>query len=334
MERNVPSRDATALPGPADRRGAGETPIQHSRSIAAWPLCEAGGLGGPFEAPHLLRSAAEVLAAAGIDSARSDAEWLLADALGIRRHDVCGQPGRQLSPEERARFEGALRRRAAREPLQRILGWEDFHGVRVGLADPVLVPRPETEILAAWALDLLPPRRPGARPLVVDVGTGSGCLACAIAHERDDVAVVAVDLSLDAARVAGANAHVLGLGDRVRVVVADLTSALACPADLVVSNPPYLPSALLDRLEPEVARHEPRLALDGGPDGLAVIRRLVSDARRSLRPGGALVLETGGDDQVDVVARLLEGAGFVGTEIRRDLAGRRRHVAARRPGAA
>jgi release factor glutamine methyltransferase len=280
----------------------------------------------------VLVAAAEELAAAGVDSARSDAEWLLAESLGARRLDLCREPGRRLSPGERARFEQTLRRRIAREPLQQILGWEDFHGVRVRLTDAVMVPRPETEVLAAWALELLPPQRPGARPLVLDVGTGSGCLACAIARAREDVAVVAVDVSPAAARVADGNVRALALGERVRVVVADLAPALARPVDLVVANPPYLPSALLDTLPPEVARHEPRLALDGGPDGLAVIRRIVALAGGSLVPGGALALETAGDEQVDVVAALLEGAGFAAVETRRDLVGRRRHVAARRRG--
>jgi release factor glutamine methyltransferase len=231
-----------------------------------------------------------------------------------------------------ARYRGVVHRRAAREPLQLIRGWQDFLDVRVGLAAGVLVPRPETETLAEWALDMLPSPGPGRRPLVVDVGTGSGCIAAAIAHAREDVRVLAIELDAPTAGVARFNVARLGLGDRVTVIAADALTAVAeGAADLIVSNPPYLPTDLLPRLPPEVSGHEPALALDGGVDGLAMIRRLIEDAPRRLRPGGVLVLETAGDLQSRRAAILMRTAGLIGVAMRRDLAGIERFVAGTSP---
>jgi release factor glutamine methyltransferase len=193
-----------------------------------------------------------------------------------------------------------------------------------------MVPRPETELLAGWALERLPPAP--RRPLVVDVGTGGGCIACAIAAERPDATVIALDVSPRAAALARTNALALGLVTRVTVAVSDLLAALGVvQADLIVSNPPYLPTDLIDALAPEVSRHDPRLALDGGPDGLAVVRRLVQAAPDHLVAGGTLVLETGGGAQARAVAALLEAGGFVQVESRADLAGVERFAAGRRP---
>ena len=248
-----------------------------------------------------LDAAAATLAAAGIATARVDAEWLLAGVLDVGRFDAGLAADRALPADLAVRFEAAVQRRARREPLQRILGWEAFRGLRLRLTDDVLVPRPETEMLAEWALDLLPPPRAGVRPLAVDLGTGSGCVACALA------------------------------GARVRVVVADLLEGVgAVGADLVTSNPPYLPSALVPGLEPEVSLHEPRAALDGGPDGLALIRRIVTTAQGALGPAGMLVLETGGGAQAASVADLLRAAGYRDVATRADLAGVDRFVAGKR----
>jgi release factor glutamine methyltransferase len=277
-----------------------------------------------------LAAATATLAAAGVDTARVDAEWLLADVLGTGRMAL-GLAPVELSPVETERFRVMVCRRAAREPLQRLLGWEAFHGLRLAVTDDVLVPRPETEMLAAWVLELLPPPRPGRRPRVLDLGTGSGCIACAVARARPDTTVIALDVSVAAAAVARANACALEVEGRVRVVAGDLLAPLReRVTDLIVSNPPYLPSAWLADLPPEVCRHEPRLALEGGPDGLAVIRRIVEAAQVSLREGGGLLLETAGGDQLDVVAALLRDAGFGAVTARSDLAGVRRFVAARR----
>jgi release factor glutamine methyltransferase len=274
-----------------------------------------------------LGAAIETLAAAGIATARVDAEWLLAGVLGVGRFDAGLAADGALPAALAARFEAAVRRRARREPLQRILGWEAFRGLRIRLTGDVLVPRPETEMLVEWALELLPPAA-GRRPLAVDVGTGSGCIACAVAAERPDADVIAVDRSPAAAAVARANAAALGLGARVRVVAGDLLEPFGTArADLVVSNPPYIPSAALAGLEPEVREHEPRAALDGGPDGLALIRRIIGAAPATLRVSGALVLETAGPAQAGEAARLMRAAGFAGLATRADLAGVERFVA-------
>lgn len=278
----------------------------------------------------VLDAATATLAAAGIATPRVDAEWLLAAVLGVGRLAAQLDVERTLAAPLAARYRAAVRRRASREPLQRILGREAFRQISVRVTGDVLVPRPETELLVEWALELLPPARAGRRQLAVDLGTGSGCVACALASERPDLEVLAVDVSHAAAAVARGNALALGLDRRVGVIAADLLDAVAAGrADLIVSNPPYLPSALVPTLEPEVGRWEPRIALDGGPDGLAVMRTLVAGVRRVLRPGGGLVLETAGGSQAVAVAGLLHAAGFGTVAVRADFAGVDRFVAGR-----
>ena len=270
-----------------------------------------------------------VLEAAGVERARADAEWLLAGVLNVSRTALALHARRALEPPDDRRYAAALRRRMTREPLQHIVGTQAFRDVTVTVSADVLVPRPETEVLAGWALALLPPAP--RESLVIDVGTGSGCIACALAAERSDVRIIALDASPPAAALARDNVAALGLCARVTVLVTDLFSALgAMRADLVVSNPPYLPTSSLASLAPEVSCYDPRLALDGGPDGLTVIRRLVQDASARLAPGGALVLETAGGDQARTVVGLMRAQGFTGVETRGDLAGVERFVAGRR----
>ena len=272
-----------------------------------------------------LRVATATLAAAGVEPARVDAEWLLAGVLDVPRLTLHLALDRALPGDALARYAEAVQRRARREPLQHVLGWEGFRGLRFQLSPGVLVPRPETEMLVAWALEFLPP---GPRR-VLDLGTGSGCIACAIAAERPDASVVASDVAPAAAAVARRNVAALGLAARVQVVVVNLLDALRGGWDLVVANPPYLPSAMLPSLAPEVACHEPAGAVDGGPDGLAVIRALVAGAPLALRPGGALVLETAGGDQAGEVVALMQRAGLGTVSVRRDLAGVARFVSGR-----
>jgi release factor glutamine methyltransferase len=276
-----------------------------------------------------LDAATMALEAAGLASARVDAEWLLAGLLGVGRVAVRLDLAGTMPAPIAERYAHAVSRRARREPLQRILGWEEFRGVRVRLTDAVLVPRPETETLVEWALALLPP--PGRRQLLaIDVGTGSGCIACALASERPDLDVIAVDVSPAATAIARDNARALDLAARVRVVAADLFDGIRdLGADLIVSNPPYLPTALVPELPPEVRIHEPTLALDGGGDGLALIRRIVTTARRCLRPSGALLVETAGGDQAEAAAALLRAAGWDQVAVRADLVGIERFVAGR-----
>ena len=276
-----------------------------------------------------LAAATTALEAAGVASPRIDAEWLLAGLLGVGRVAVRLDPAGAVSAQLAERYGDAVRRRARREPLQRILGWEEFRGLRVRLTDAVLVPRPETEALVEWALALLPARG-GRRLLAVDLGTGSGCIACALAAERPDLDVVAIDVSPAAAAVAQENANALGLTARIRVVAADLLDGVRdLGADLIVSNPPYLPTGLVPELPPEVRTHEPVVALDGGADGLALIRRITAIAHRALRASGVLVVETAGGAQATAAAALLRTADFAQVAVRADLAGVDRFVAGR-----
>ena len=276
-----------------------------------------------------LAAATTALEAAGVASPRIDAEWLLAGLLGVGRVAVRLDPAGAVSAQLAERYGDAVRRRARREPLQRILGWEEFRGLRVRLTDAVLVPRPETEALVEWALALLPARG-GRRLLAVDLGTGSGCIACALAAERPDLDVVAIDVSPAAAAVARENANALGLTARIRVVAADLLDGVRdLGADLIVSNPPYLPTGLVPELPPEVRTHEPVVALDGGADGLALIRRITAIAHRALRASGVLVVETAGGAQATAAAALLRTADFAQVAVRADLAGVDRFVAGR-----
>jgi release factor glutamine methyltransferase len=272
-----------------------------------------------------LVAATDTLARAGVDTPRADAEWLLAGLRGVGRAALALELDTDLDAETAQRYDAAVRRRAGREPLQHILGWEGFRGLRLTVTPDVLVPRPETESLVTWALELVVSPR-----LVIDVGTGSGCIACAIATERPAARVVAVDCFPAAAAVARTNVDALAVGARVTVVVADLLEALgAVGADLIVANLPYIPTPVLPTLPPEVARHEPASALDGGADGLQVIRRLIATARARLAAGGALVLETAGGTQTPVVVELMRTAGFTGVATRLDLSRVERFVAGR-----
>lgn len=287
---------------------------------------EPGTLDARVTVAAALARGAEALTAVGIESARADAEWLLADALDVPRGRLAAAPQRALDGEAAARYARAIERRTAREPLQHIIGTQAFRDLALRVGPEAMVPRPETETLVEWALALLPDV---ASPTVVDVGTGTGCIACAIAAERPGARVIALELSPSAAELARANVAVLGLEARVTVVESDLFTALgALRVDLIVANPPYLPSALIEALAPEVSRFDPRLALDGGADGLDVIRRLVADARGRLTAAGALVLETAGGDQGTATVALLRAAGFADVRTRADLTGVERFVAA------
>jgi release factor glutamine methyltransferase len=272
-----------------------------------------------------LAAATETLARAGVDTPRADAEWLLAGLLGVGRATLGLALDRPLDAATARQYDAAVHRRARREPLQQILGWEEFRGLRLRVTPDVLVPRPETEMLVEWALELAPYPR-----LVVDVGTGSGCIACAVAVERPAARVVAIDRAAAAAGAARANATALGVADRVRVLIGDLLAPLrGRRVDLMIANLPYAPASMMTTLPPEVAEHEPRDAVDGGVDGLMEIRRLVAAAPSRLAAGGVLVLETAGATQAPAVVGLMRTAGFTDVATRRDLPGVERFVAGR-----
>ncbi|CCG08301.1 peptide chain release factor N(5)-glutamine methyltransferase [Pararhodospirillum photometricum] len=272
--------------------------------------------------------AARRLAEAGLDDARREARVLAAVGLGLAPGAVLTQGERVLSAEETAPLAAMLARRVAREPLSRIVGRRGFWTLELALSPDTLDPRPDTETLVQAGLDLLPPPAPGKTPCLLDLGTGSGCVLLALLSERPDALGVGVDIAPGAAATAQANARALGLADRVLVVVGDWLTALRGPFDLIVSNPPYIPSADIAGLEPEVRCFDPWRALDGGPDGLAPYRLLAREAPARLTPGGALAVEVGQGQDADVAA-LLAAAGWREIGVKQDLAGVGRCVVAR-----
>jgi len=240
----------------------------------------------------LIAAARAILHDAGIDDPRREARWLLARVSGISESRLLTYPDEHVDPAAAARFQDAVRRRAAREPFAYVVGEREFYGRPFLVDRRVLVPRPESELLVAEALVILADRSwPSA--LVVDVGTGSGAIACTLAAEIEvgHTRVVGCDVSHEALTVAARSRNRLGLRGRVHLVQGGLLSWLRQPADLVVANLPYIPGARLPTLMPEVAHWEPRLALDGGPDGLDLVRALLADARRAVKPGGSILLE-------------------------------------------
>ena len=279
----------------------------------------------------LLAEGARRLAEAGLPTARQDAEWLLAAVLGRERFALYLEPDRAVVEAAGGRFRALVARRADHEPLQHLLGYEDFRGLRLRVTPDVLIPRPETEGLVEWALELLNASSSNGSPLLADIGTGSGAIACALAAACPDARVVATDISPAALAVAEGNVRALGLGGRVRVIAGDLLEPLAAePAalNMIVANAPYLPSGILPSLPREVFAFEPRQALDGGPDGMEVIRRLLTAAPAALRPGGRLVLEIG-EEQAAPLAAVMTAAGFVDVAARDDLRGVSRYLAGR-----
>ena len=263
-----------------------------------------------------LDSALVALTAAGVELPRLDAEVLLAAAMGVDRAAIVADPGRALEPDAARAFQGFAARRRDREPVAYILGRKGFRGIELDVDPRVLIPRPETEHLVEAALDL--PQ--GAR--VCDVGTGSGAVALALKHERPDLRIIATDASREALDVARANAARLGL--EVEFVEGDLLAWIT-DVDAVLSNPPYVEDDA--QLAPDVAGHEPALALRAGPDGLHVLRRLAPAIGVTSATLAAIEVGAG---QAAAVEGLLREVGFASTERVRDLAGIERIVVGRR----
>ncbi|MFZ5874926.1 MAG: peptide chain release factor N(5)-glutamine methyltransferase [Nitrospirota bacterium] len=283
----------------------------------------------PLTRGAAVRWAREMLAAAGIESPREEADALLSAAVGGPRYASYLDPGAAVSEDEHARFVAMARRRAQREPIQYVIGRETFCGLDLAVTPDVLIPRPETEGVVAAALDALGGRE---RPTVADVGTGSGAIALAVASARPDAVVYAVDRAARALEVARRNARGLGLSDRVRFVEGDWFApliALGVRVDVLASNPPYVADAEYERLQPEV-RFEPAQALLGGPDGLGFYRRIVSEAGSVLAPGGRVVSELG-FGQADAVRTLAERAGFAVERVDDDANGIARVMTLARP---
>jgi release factor glutamine methyltransferase len=270
------------------------------------------------------------LSGRGVEPARLNAESLVGHALGLKRMQLYLQFERALTEPELETIRGLVRRRGLREPLQYIVGEVEFHGLRLKADRRALIPRPETEQL----VDLLV-RRLGERPpgRILDLGTGSGAIALALAKAWPGALVLALDASPDALTLALENAEGAGLAGRVTFLQSDWYRVVpeGEPFDLVVANPPYLSAAETASAEPEVREHEPAPALTAGEDGLAALRTILRDAPRFLAPSGWLALETGPDQHAELTGLAAE-SGLVGVESLKDLAGRDRVITARMPG--
>jgi release factor glutamine methyltransferase len=261
------------------------------------------------------------------DEADLDARLLAEHALGwtTERYIVDGPQAEPAGFTER--YDAFIARRAAREPYAYIVGREEFWGLDLEVTPAVLIPRPETELVVESALELIPE---GAHATICDVGTGSGCIAIAIAHDRPDAAVTAIDISSSALAVARRNAERHRVTSRVKFREGDLFAGVSERFDLIVSNPPYVPERDRPTIQAEVGRYEPATALFAGADGLDAIRRLLADAPSRLRPGAHLVFEFG-YGQADAIDEAIANApGLEAVAIRPDLQGIPRVAVARR----
>ena len=262
-----------------------------------------------------------------MESPLLDARLILEAAAGVTRSDLLTDPHAVLGSEAAGRYEALIARRADREPISQIVGRKAFWTLMLGVGPSVLSPRPETEAVVEAALGLAPADRPID---VLDLGVGSGAILLSILAERPQARGLGVDVSEEALAVARDNAARLGLANRLVLLRGDWGRGLAAGAfDLVVANPPYIPTADIEALDPEVRSFEPRVALDGGPDGLAAYRRLAPETIELLRPGGGFAFEVG-PGQLRPVEALLGAAGAVEMGGARDLDGRERVVFGRK----
>lgn len=279
---------------------------------------------GPQTVGDALARGRTALRDAGVESAALDARLLLAEAMDVAATRLIAAPEAHIDSAAAARFERFLQRRLAREPMAQVLGRREFWSLEFAVTHDTLTPRPDSETIIAAILESLSDRR---QPLqILDFGTGTGCLLLALLHELPCAAGVGIDRSSAALAVARRNAAQLGLADRVRFCEGDWGQALNGRFDVILSNPPYIPSADMAGLAPEV-QHEPRLALDGGPDGLAAYRALAPDIARLLQPVGLAALEIG-QGQASAVEDILRNAGLRILGRRGDLAGIERCILA------
>lgn len=279
----------------------------------------------------LLRDTAVALTAAGIDNARFEARLLLSHASGMRTEEMIARGRDPAPPAIEQSLRALTARRVRREPMAYILGEREFWGLPFRVTPAVLVPRPDSETVIEAALALMPDRTRAWR--ILDLGLGSGCLLLTLLKELPQARGVGLEASPDALAVARDNADRLGVADRATLKLGDWRQPgwielLGGPFDLVVSNPPYIEAATIEGLMPEVARHEPRLALDGGPDGLAAYRVIIAAARRLVAAGGYFLVE-GGEGQAADIAGLFSAAGLTPAAPYKDLAGIDRVVPAK-----
>lgn len=259
----------------------------------------------------------------GIESARLEAEVLLSAALGVRRIDLYVRHDQMVDEAGRGRFREMVRKRQDGAPTAHIVGKKEFYSLDFAVTGATLIPRPDTELLVDEAIKIA---KGQPELLIADIGTGSGCVALAIASRLPKAKLVAIDISPEALTVARENAARLNLAGRVEFRLGDLLAPLGdMRPDLIVSNPPYIPSQDIASLEAGVRDHEPRLALDGGADGFRIIERLALGAQGALAPGGTLAFEIGAG-QEGRARQLLERLGFVVEKVLKDGGGHPRVV--------
>lgn len=279
----------------------------------------------------LFAEAVSALREAGVQAPETDARILLGHALGLSREALAARPDRAVTPLEADRVLCLVARRQGRQPVSRILGRREFFGLDFLLGAETLDPRPDSETLIEVGLASITGTVDG--PLrILDIGTGTGCLLLSLLHALRSATGVGVDIAPGALAVAALNANRLGLAERARWLRSDFLDAVTGEFNLIVSNPPYIPSATIATLEPEVSHFDPRLALDGGPDGLSAYRRIAPALRRVLVSGGTALLEIDAP-QFEGVRRVLTDTGLDPARIKAhsDLSGRARVVEARAP---
>ena len=268
-----------------------------------------------------MRRAVAELSAAGIEDASLEAEVLLRHALGLDRAQFYARLSEEISPGGRTAFDALLARRLRREPTAYIVGRREFYGLTLDVTPAAPIPRPETELLVDEALAQARRLRHAYRgPHIVDVGTGCGAIALAVAIHLPVARLTATDASQDALDLARCNAEKLGLSGRVRFALGDLLSPLAEPANIVVANLPYVPSCEWEDLAPEIRCYEPRAALDGGPDGLRLIERMLGQTPAHVRSPGAVILEIGHDQGAAVAALAHQAFPVAVIAVKKDLA--------------
>lgn len=278
---------------------------------------------------EMLASVAARLAAAGIENGRLEARLLVGDATGLPVETMIAEPEAAVDdPGVVARVERLTKRRLTREPMSQILGRREFWSLSFKVTPDVLTPRPDSETLVEAVLSIVPDR--SARLSLLDLGVGSGCLLLSLLHALPNARGLGVDRSERALAVARENAEALGLAGRAEMRAGNWGAELTDQYDIVVSNPPYIPSDDIEGLAPEVSEHEPWLALNGGADGLDAYRTLAGELPYLVREGGWTALEVG-QGQAPVVARLVRASGFRIERVAADLGGIERVILARRP---
>lgn len=263
----------------------------------------------------------------GVELSRLEAEELLAHAMGVERLALYLEPNRVLSAEERAQFRSLVARRRAGIPLQYLLGEIEFMGLSLRVDERALIPRPETEELVELILREVDPQ---GRGKTLELGTGSGAIAIALAKSLPDYRITATDISTEALELARENAARNAVEEKIDFLESDWFAAIEGKFDLIVANPPYVGREEVERLPREVRQQEPRLAWDGGVGGMEALQEIIDAASSHLQPGGRLYLELGAGQGAEVREFALTGGAYDGIEVFRDLSGRERHFRAAR----